>query len=164
MNSESAMGLSSLCFLACPRQRRKRSSSIISQLNISVTDALFESISGLTTTGATVISAWTIFPNPYFLQATTSMAWWHGHSRSRGRDTSYARHRGMQYTGRNPWPCERCKLSPRIAETAKALWLIYLSLPGMRICLLDLWHGSSMPSVTHFQPLRLVDFLPTTPR
>jgi len=98
--------------------------------HLTMTDAIFESISGLTTTGATVITGLDELP----------------------RSILYYRHQlqwlggmgiivlavavlpmlgigGMQlYRAETPGPMKDNKLTPRIAETAKALWYIYLGL------------------------------------
>jgi len=98
--------------------------------DLTITDSIFESISGLTTTGATVITGLDELP----------------------RSILYYRHQlqwlggmgiivlavavlpmlgigGMQlYRAETPGPMKDNKLTPRIAETAKALWYIYLGL------------------------------------
>ena len=54
-----------------------------SALNLSVTDAIFESLSGLTTTGATVISGLDDLPKSLlFLSPTTTMVRGHGYHRA----------------------------------------------------------------------------------
>lgn len=94
---------------------------------MSLTDAIFESISGLTTTGATVLTGLDALP----------------------RSILYYRHQlqwlggmgiivlavavlpmlgvgGMQlYRAETPGPVKDNKLTPRITETAKALWYVY---------------------------------------
>lgn len=59
-------------------------------LNVSFTDAAFESLSGLTTTGATVLAAHAEV-NPVLL-TPSAMARWNGHHRAYGRNTANARH------------------------------------------------------------------------
>ena len=98
-------------------------------LSMSLTDAIFESMSGLTTTGATVLTGLDELP----------------------RSILYYRHQlqwlggmgiivlavavlpmlgigGMQlYRAETPGPVKDTKLTPRITETAKALWYVYLT-------------------------------------
>ena len=100
------------------------------QLNISVTDALFESISGLTTTGATVIVGLDNLPKS-ILFYRQQLQWLGGMGIVvlAVAILPMLGIGGMQlYRAETPGPVKDAKLSPRIAETAKALWLIYLSL------------------------------------
>jgi trk system potassium uptake protein TrkH len=106
---------------------------------MSVTDALFESMSGLTTTGATVIT----------------------NLEEQARSVLYYRQQlqwlggmgiivlavavlpilgvgGMQlYRAETPGPVKDNKLTPRITETAKYLWLVYLAMTMS--CFLAYW-------------------------
>lgn len=99
-------------------------------IEMSFTDAAFEAVSGLTTTGATVIIGLDTLP----------------------RSILYYRHQlqwlggmgivvlavavlpllgvgGMQlYRAETPGPSKDTKLTPRLAETAKTLWVIYAAL------------------------------------
>jgi trk system potassium uptake protein TrkH len=80
--------------------------------DLSLTDSVFESLSGLTTTGATVILGIDELPH--------SMLWYRQQLQWLG---------GMQlYRAETPGPIKDAKLTPRITETAKALWYIYLGL------------------------------------
>ena len=100
------------------------------QLNISITDALFESISGLTTTGATVIVGLDDLPKS-ILFYRQQLQWLGGMGIVvlAVAILPMLGIGGMQlYRAETPGPVKDAKLSPRIAETAKALWLIYLSL------------------------------------
>ena len=100
------------------------------QLNISITDALFESISGLTTTGATVIVGLDHLPKS-ILFYRQQLQWLGGMGIVvlAVAILPMLGIGGMQlYRAETPGPVKDAKLSPRIAETAKALWLIYLSL------------------------------------
>ena len=104
--------------------------ALSSQLNISVTDALFESISGLTTTGATVITGLDNLPKS-ILFYRQQLQWLGGMGIVvlAVAILPMLGIGGMQlYRAETPGPVKDAKLSPRIAETAKALWLIYLSL------------------------------------
>ena len=99
-------------------------------LNISVTDAIFESISGLTTTGATVLTGLDDLPKSILVYR--QMLQWLG-----GIGIIVVAVAvlpmlgigGMQlYKAETPGPPKDSKLTPRITETAKALFTVYLSL------------------------------------
>jgi trk system potassium uptake protein TrkH len=97
---------------------------------LSPIDALFESASGLTTTGATVISGLDTMPRS-LLFYRQQLQWFGGMGLivlglavmpilGIG---------GMQlYRAEAPGPLKDEKLTPRLAETARALWLIYVGL------------------------------------
>ena len=98
--------------------------------HLSITDAVFESFSGLTTTGATVITGLDELPK--------SILWYRQQLQWLGgmgiivlavAVLPLLGIGGMQlYRAETPGPMKDNKLTPRIAETAKALWYIYLSL------------------------------------
>ena len=108
-------------------------------INLSVTDAVFESLSGLTTTGATVISGLDVLPKS-ILFYRQQLQWLGGMGiivlavallPMLGIG-------GMQlYRAESPGPVKDNKLVPRLAETAKALWYIYLFLTVA--CALAYW-------------------------
>ena len=109
------------------------------QLNLSMTDALFESISGLTTTGATVIVGLDHLPKSVLFYRQ-QLQWLGGMGIVvlAVAILPMLGIGGMQlYRAETPGPIKDAKLSPRIAETAKALWLIYLSLTAA--CALAYW-------------------------
>lgn len=99
-------------------------------VDLSLTDAVFESLSGLTTTGATVISGLDDLPHS-ILFYRQQLQWLGGMGiivlamallPMLGIG-------GMQlYRAESPGPVKDNKLVPRLAETAKALWYIYVSL------------------------------------
>lgn len=94
------------------------------------TDAVFESISGLTTTGATVLTNIDSLPKSvlYYRQ---QLQWLGGMGIIvlAVAILPMLGIGGMQlYRAETPGPMKDNKLTPRIAETAKALWLIYVSL------------------------------------
>ena len=100
------------------------------QLNISVADALFESISGLTTTGATVLTNLDSMPHA-ILFYRQELQWLGGMGIIvlAVAVLPMLGIGGMQlYRAETPGPVKNNKLTPRITETAKALWYIYLSL------------------------------------
>ncbi|MFZ8869915.1 MAG: TrkH family potassium uptake protein [Litorivicinaceae bacterium] len=109
------------------------------QLNLSMTDALFESISGLTTTGATVIVGLDHLPKSVLFYRQ-QLQWLGGMGIVvlAVAIIPMLGIGGMQlYRAETPGPVKDAKLSPRIAETAKALWLIYVSLTAA--CALAYW-------------------------
>ncbi len=93
-------------------------------------DALFESISGLTTTGATTIVG--IDDLPLSIQYYRQQLQWLGGMGIIVLAVAILPMLGiggMQlYRAELPGPVKDAKLTPRIAETAKALWYIYLGL------------------------------------
>ena len=100
------------------------------QLSLSFADALFESVSGWTTTGATIINNLDIL-SPSILIYRQELQWLGGMGivilalailPMLGVG-------GMQlYKAESTGPIKDNKISPRIAETAKSLWSIYLGL------------------------------------
>jgi trk system potassium uptake protein len=100
------------------------------QPDISITDAVFESISGLTTTGSTVLSGLEELPRS-ILYYRQQLQWLGGMGiivlaiavlPMLGVG-------GMQlFRAEITGPMKESKLTPRIAETAKGLWYIYLGL------------------------------------
>lgn len=97
---------------------------------ISVTDAIFESISGLTTTGATVISGLDDLPESLLFYR--QLLQWMGGIGIVVIAVAILPMLGvggMQlYRAETPGPVKDNKLTPRIAETAKALFFVYLVL------------------------------------
>lgn len=103
---------------------------LLEQPSMSVTDAFFESFSGLTTTGATVIEGIEYLPKS--VQFYRQQLQWLG-----GMGIIVLAVAilpilgvgGMQlYRAETPGPVKDSKMTPRIADTAKHLWYIYLSL------------------------------------
>ncbi|WP_347329822.1 TrkH family potassium uptake protein [Marinimicrobium locisalis] len=97
-------------------------------LNLSVTDAIFESLSGLTTTGATVISGLDQLP-PSILYYRHQLQWLGGIGIIviAVAILPLLGVGGMQlYRAEAPGPVKDNKLTPRITETAKALFLLYV--------------------------------------
>lgn len=100
------------------------------QLDISITDAVFESVSGLTTTGATVITGLDSLPRS-ILFYRQQLQWLGGMGIVvlAVAILPMLGVGGMQlYRAETPGPIKDAKLTPRITETAKALWYIYLGL------------------------------------
>ncbi len=100
------------------------------QPELSVTDAMFESFSALTTTGATVITGLESLPKAilfyrHLLQWLGGM----GIIVLAVAVLPMLGIGGMQlYRCEIPGPVKDSKMTPRIAETAKALWYIYLTI------------------------------------
>lgn len=99
-------------------------------LNLTVTDAIFESMSGLTTTGATVITGLDDLPRS-LLFYRQQLQWLGGIGIIvvAVAVLPMLGIGGMQlYQAETPGPSKDSKLTPRITETAKALALVYLLL------------------------------------
>ncbi|MBV1883459.1 MAG: TrkH family potassium uptake protein [Pseudomonadales bacterium] len=98
--------------------------------NMSVTDAIFESVSGLTTTGATVLSGLDDLPKSILFYRQQQQ--WLGGMGIIVLAVAVLPMLGiggMQlYRAEAPGPVKDNKLTPRITETAKALWYIYVTL------------------------------------
>ncbi|MBC8519730.1 MAG: potassium transporter [Gammaproteobacteria bacterium] len=98
--------------------------------HMSIMDALFESLSGLTTTGATVITNIDSLP-PSILYYRQQLQWFGGMGIIvlAVAILPMLGIGGMQlYRAETPGPIKDNKLTPRITQTAKALWFIYLGL------------------------------------
>ncbi|MFT5549949.1 MAG: trk system potassium uptake protein TrkH [Candidatus Azotimanducaceae bacterium] len=98
--------------------------------DLSITDAVFESISGLTTTGATVIVGLDHMPHS-LLFYRQEIQWLGGMGIIvlAVAVLPMLGIGGMQlFRAETPGPMKDNKLTPRITETAKALWFIYLGL------------------------------------
>ena len=107
--------------------------------SLSITDAFFESMSGLTTTGGTVLINLDTFPEStlYYRQ---QLQWLGGMGIVvlAVAIMPMLGIGGMQlYRAETPGPMKDSKLTPRITESAKALWYIYLSLTIL--CALAYW-------------------------
>ena len=114
---------------------------LLKQPEISYVDAVFESMSGLTTTGATILTNLDELPRGvlYYRQ---QLQWLGGLGIVvlAVAILPMLRVGGMQlYRAETPGPMKDSKLTPRITETAKALWLIYLGITIL--CALAYWLG-----------------------
>ncbi len=97
---------------------------------INVVDAVFESMSGLTTTGATILTNIDDLPKS-ILFYRQQLQWLGGMGIIvlAVAVLPMLGIGGMQlYRAETPGPVKDAKLTPRITETAKALWYLYLSL------------------------------------
>ena len=100
---------------------------LLDDLQLSATDALFESLSGLTTTGATVIVGLDLLPNSLLFYRNL-LQWIGGIGLVviAVAILPLLRVGGMHmYRTEVPGPTKDTKLAPRIADTAKFLFLIY---------------------------------------
>ncbi len=114
---------------------------LLSYLDISVTDAYFEAVSGLTATGATVLSGLDVLP--------ASLNIWRGEMQWFGgmgvivlavAILPMLGIGGRQlFKAETPGPMKETRLTPRIAQTAKGLWLIYAGLTAA--CFAAYWAG-----------------------
>lgn len=103
---------------------------LLEQPYLSITDAFFESFSGLTTTGATILNHIEGLPH--------SVLWYRQQLQWLGgmgiivlavAVLPMLGIGGMQlYRAETPGPVKDSKMTPRIADTAKHLWYIYLAL------------------------------------
>ena len=117
---------------------------LVLELNLSFTDGYFEAVSGLTTTGATVLVGLDDLPVSINLWRT-QMVWLGGMGLIvlavailpllgiGGR---------QMFKAETPGPMKDTKITPRIAETAKALWVVY-SLMSVCCLLAYYWAGMS---------------------
>lgn len=103
------------------------------------TEAVFESMSGLTTTGATVLTGLDGLPKS-ILYYRQQLQWLGGMGIIvlAVAVLPMLGVGGMQlYRAESPGPVKDTKLTPRITETAKALWYLYLAFTA--ICALCYW-------------------------
>lgn len=109
------------------------------EVPLSLTDAIFESFSGLTTTGATVLSGLDEMPHA-ILWYRQQLQWMGGMGIIvlAVAILPMLGIGGMQlYRAEMPGPIKDVKIAPRISETAKALWYIYVGLTLS--CALGYW-------------------------
>ena len=111
----------------------------VTHVEIPVTDAIFESFSGLTTTGATVLTGLDQLP-PSLLFYRQQLQWLGGMGIIvlAVAILPMLGIGGMQlYRAETPGPVKDSKLTPRIKQTAIALWSIYIGLTAA--CALGYW-------------------------
>ncbi len=118
---------------------------------VSLTDAFFESFSALTTTGATVLVGLDYLPKA-ILFYRQFLQWFGGMGIIvlAVAILPMLGIGGMQlYRAEIPGPVKDTKVAPRIAETAKILWYIYLSLTIM--CAISFWFAgmSGFDAICH---------------
>ncbi|HAH79772.1 MAG TPA: potassium transporter [Gammaproteobacteria bacterium] len=120
-------------------------------LQLSFTDAVFESISGLTTTGATAIVGLDQLPKSLLIYRQM-LQWMGGMGIIVLAVAIYPMLGigGMQlYRTESAGPMKDNKLTPRITETAKALWYLYIGLTAA--CALAYWYAgmSGFDAIAH---------------
>jgi len=109
------------------------------QPQVSITDAVFEAVSGFTTTGATVLVGLDAMP-PSLLYYRQQIQWFGGIGIVvlAVALLPMLRVGGMQLLkAEAPGPMKDKKLTPRITGTAKVLWLVYIALT--LACALAYW-------------------------
>jgi trk system potassium uptake protein TrkH len=107
--------------------------------SMSFTDAVFESVSGLTTTGATVLTGLDSLPEA-ILYYRQQLQWLGGLGLIvlAVAVLPMLGVGGMQlYRAEMPGPVKDTKLTPRVKQTAKALWYVYLGITV--VCGLAYW-------------------------
>jgi trk system potassium uptake protein TrkH len=106
---------------------------------LSFTDAFFETMSGLSTTGATVLSGLDHLPRAVNLWRE-ALSWLGGMGIIvlAVAILPLLGVGGMQmYRAETPGPVKDAKLTPRITQTAKLLWIVYAGITAA--CVLALW-------------------------
>lgn len=108
---------------------------------LSYTDAVFEAASGLTTTGATVITGLDALPRSVlFYRQSLNFLGGMGIVILAVAILPMLKIGGMQlFRAETTGPTRDNKMTPRIAETARALWMVYLGLNAA--CALAYWMG-----------------------
>lgn len=117
---------------------------LIDNLGKSFTDAIFEATSGLTTTGASIIKDLDALPRAvlYYRQQLIFLGGM-GIIVLAVAILPMFGIGGMQlYRAEMPGPVKDSKLTPRITQTAKALWYIYV---GLTICCMLAYWAAGMP-------------------
>ena len=108
---------------------------------LSFTDAYFEAVSGLTATGATVLSG--LDELPASINIWRTLMHWIGGMGVIVLVVAVLPMLGVGgrqlFKAETPTPMKDSKLTPRMAETAKGLWLVYALFTV--ICMLSLWAG-----------------------
>jgi len=124
---------------------------LLTSPDLSFVDAVFESASGFTTTGATIISNVEVIPRSIlFYRMETQWLGGMGIIVLAVAILPMLRIGGMQlYRAETPGPMKDAKLTPRITETAKALWLIYVGITILCIVAYELGGMDLFDAVGH---------------
>ncbi|WP_313951561.1 potassium transporter TrkG [Accumulibacter sp.] len=116
---------------------------LVLQLNLSFTEGYFEAVSGLTTTGATVLTGLDTLPASINFWRTQLV--WLGGMGLIVLAVAILPLLGIggrqMFKAETPGPMKDAKMTPRIAETAKGLWVVY-SL--VSVCCLLAYHWAGM--------------------
>ncbi|MDX2427325.1 MAG: TrkH family potassium uptake protein [Xanthomonadales bacterium] len=118
---------------------------------LSYVDAFFESMSGFTTTGATIFTNLDILPRAIlYYRMQTQWLGGMGIIVLAVAILPMLRVGGMHlFKAETPGPMNDAKLTPRIAETAKALWLIYVGITVLCIIAYDMGGMSLFDAIGH---------------
>jgi trk system potassium uptake protein TrkH len=119
--------------------------------NLSFTDAFFETMSGLTTTGSTVLTGLDSLP-PSINLWRHALHWYGGLGIIvlAVAVLPLLGVGGMQlYKAETPGPVKDEKLTPRILDTAKSLWLVYTALTAVGIVALRICGMSWFDAICH---------------
>jgi len=118
---------------------------------LSFTDAFFESMSGLSTTGSTVITG--IDKLPHTVNLWRCALHWLGGMGIIVLAVAVLPLLGVggmqMYRAETPGPVKDAKLTPRITETAKALWMVYAGITAVCIGALLLAGMSLFEAICH---------------
>ncbi|KMJ46267.1 TrkH family potassium uptake protein [Xenorhabdus khoisanae] len=108
-------------------------------LNINLVDAMFEGISGITTTGATVLNDVSALPNSVlYYRAQLNFIGGLGVIVLAVAILPLLGIGGTKlYQSEMPGPFKEERLTPRLADSAKSLWVVYLLLGGL--CSVSFW-------------------------
>ena len=119
--------------------------------DISYIDALFESISGLTTTGATVfVGLDDMAKSLLFYRQLLQWLGGMGIIVLAVAVLPLLGVGGMQlYKAETPGPMKDTKMTPRITETAKALWFVYLTMTVMCASLYKIFGMTTFDAICH---------------
>ena len=117
---------------------------LIVQLDLSFTDAYFETVSGLTTTGATILTG--LDDLPVSINFWRTQLVWLGGMGLIVLAVAVLPLLGIggrqMFKAETPGPMKDSKMTPRIAETAKGLWGVYA---GFSLCCMLAYHWAGMP-------------------
>jgi trk system potassium uptake protein TrkH len=124
---------------------------LLSSPDLSFVDAVFESMSGFTTTGATIITNVDALPRAVlYYRMQTQWLGGMGIIVLAVAILPMLRIGGMQlFRAETPGPMKDAKLTPRITETAKALWLIYLGITIVCIVAYDMGGMDLFDAIGH---------------
>ncbi len=119
--------------------------------HLSFTDAYFETMSGLTTTGATTLSG--LDQLPISINLWRAQLHWIGGLGVIVLVVAVLPLLGVggrqMLKSETPGPMKDDKITPRVTETAKGLWAVYIMMTLVLIALYDLFGMSFMDAVIH---------------
>ncbi len=143
----------SLPFMLTPASdiRDSPSHAPLSNVPLPFIDAVFESVSGLTTTGATVIVGLDYLPHALlFYRQQLHLLGGMGIIVLAVAILPMLGIGGMQlYRAETPGPMKDEKLTPRIRDAAKGLWIVYIGLTAICACSYWLFGMNAFDAITH---------------